>query len=134
MWAAQAAADPRMSASPMAEIVVCRSMEEHLACDRSEVLVADDGGRVVGYALGTILENPPVVPDQFYGYVSDVAVTATARRSGVGTRLTDAMHAWFRSRRLPYAQVQVAARSEGGRAFWRRAGYSAFVEQMRMEL
>lgn len=134
MWDTNAALDPRMEANAMAEMVMRRWMEEHLASDRSEILVADDGGRVVGYALGTILENPPVVPHQFYGYFSDLAVTASGRRRGIGTRLTEALHAWFRSRRLPYVQVNVAARNDGARAFWRRAGYGEFVEQLRMEL
>ncbi len=134
LWAAQAAGDARLAASPMAPMVMRRWMEEHVASDRAEVLVAEEAGRVVGYALGTIVENPPVVPHQFYGHFADLAVTEAARRRGVGTRLADALHAWFRSRGLPYVQVQVTARNAAGRAFWRRTGYAEFVELLRMEL
>ncbi len=134
MWEAHAAADARMEASPLAELVMRRWMEEHLASARSEIVVAEDGGRLVGYALGTILENPPVVPHQFYGYFSDLSVTATSRRSGIGRRLAEALHDWFRAKRMPYVQVNVAVKNSVARSFWRRAGYSEFVEQLRLEL
>lgn len=134
MWEAHVAADPRMAAGAMAEMVMRRWMEEHVANDRAEVLVAEDDGRVVGYALGLVVENPPVVPQQIYGYVSDLSVTAGARGRGIGGKLAEALLARFRERGLPYVQVQVGARNRRARDFWRRLGYSEFTEQLRLEL
>jgi ribosomal protein S18 acetylase RimI-like enzyme len=79
-----------------------------------------------------ILENPPVVPSQFYGYVSEVAVRD--KRRGIGGRLLEAVHAWFREKGLPYVEVNVSVRNAVAGRFWRKQGYSEFLERLRLEL
>src|SRR5262245_17362843 len=133
MWDFNAALDARMAATPVANRIQRSWIEGHLENERSLVLVAQDGRDLAGYALATILENPPIVPHQFYGYVSEMAVTASRRRSGVGTLLLDGVHAWFRSKGLPYAEVTAGIRNEISRGFWRRQGYSEFVERLRLD-
>ena len=135
MSAVQAAADPRMQTSPMAAAVLNGWFEDHLVGDRSAVFVAEEeGGGIVGYAFGTILENRPFYPDQFCGYFADLSIRASERRTGIGTRLAREMHEWFRSRQLPYVLVNVSALNAGAGAFWRRQGYGEFVENLRMDL
>lgn len=133
MWDFNAALDPRMAATSVANRIQRSWIEGHLESERSLVLVAQDSRELVGYALATILENPPIVPHQFYGYVSEMSVTASRRRSGVGTLLLDGVHAWFRSKGLPYAEVTAGIRNEISRGFWRRQGYSEFVERLRLD-
>src|SRR5262245_51366311 len=101
MWDYNARQDPRMAASPVANSIQRNWLEGHLESERSLVLVAQDGRDVIGYALATILENPPIVTHQFFGYVSELSVTEPRRRSGVGTLLLDGVHAWFRTKGLP---------------------------------
>jgi ribosomal protein S18 acetylase RimI-like enzyme len=134
MWDYNASLDPRMNATPVANRVQRSWIEGHLENDRSLVLVAQDHRDLVGYSLATIVENPPIVPHQFFGYVSEMAVTASRRRSGVGTLLLDGVHAWFRSKGLPYAEVTAAIRNQMSRGFWRRQGYSEFVERLRFDI
>ena len=133
MWDFNARLDPRMTATPVANPVMRSWIEGHVEGERSLVLVAQDGRDLVGYALATILENPPVVPNQFFGYVSELSVTASHRRKGVGTLLLDGIHAWFKTKGLPYAEVTAAVRNEISRGFWRRQGYSDFVERLRVD-
>ena len=133
MWDFNARLDPRMTATPVANPVMKSWVEGHLEGERSLVLVAQDGRELVGYALATILENPPVVPNQFFGYVSELSVTASHRRTGVGTLLLDGVHAWFRAKGLPYAEVTASVRNEISRNFWRGQGYSDFVERLRLD-
>ena len=133
MWDFNAALDPRMTATPVANPVMKSWIEVHLESERSLVLVAQDGRALVGYALATILENPPVVPHQFFGYVSELSVTAARRRSGVGTLLLDGVHAWFHAKGLPYAEVTAGVRNQVSKSFWRRHGYSDFVERLRLD-
>ena len=133
MWDFNARLDPRMTATPVANPVQRSWIEGHIDGERSLVLVAQDGRALVGYALATILENPPIVPHQFYGYVSEMSVTESRRRAGVGTLLLDGVHAWFRTKGLPYAEVTAAVRNQVSRGFWRRQGYSDFVERLRLD-
>lgn len=134
MWDAQASRDPRLASGPMADVVIGRWMEEWLASDRARLIVAEEDGALAGYALGMIVENPPIALAPMYGYIADVAVTAKSRLHGLGRRLVEALLEWFRSNRLPYVQVQVAVRNDAGRAFWRRVGFGEFLEMLRMEI
>ena len=134
MWDFNARLDARMNPSPVANPVQRMWLEGHIDGERSLVLVAQDGRDLVGYALATILENPPIVLHQFYGYVSELSVTASRRRSGVGSLLLDGVHAWFKTKGLPYAEVTASVRNQVSRNFWRRQGDSDFVERLRVEL
>jgi ribosomal protein S18 acetylase RimI-like enzyme len=133
MWEFHSPLDPRFAISPAADLVMEKWIEENLQNPRSAVLVAESApGALLGYCHAMILENPPVVPWLQYGYVSELAVHG--RRRGIGTRLLEAAHAWFREQKLPYAEVNVSVRNAVARSFWRKQGYSEFLERLRREL
>jgi ribosomal protein S18 acetylase RimI-like enzyme len=133
MWEVNASADPRFEVTAAADLVMGKWFEETLANDRAVLFVAEERpGAVLGYCHAMILENPPLVPWQFYGYVSELSVRD--RRRGIGTRLLEAAHAWFREKNLPYAEVNVSVRNAVAGRFWRKQGYSEFLERLRREL
>jgi GNAT superfamily N-acetyltransferase len=133
MWDHHVPLDPRFTPTPAANFVMGQWIEGHVGSDRSAVFAAEErDGTLSGYVLGTLLENPPVVPYPFYGLVSELAVRR--RRQGLGTRLLEALHGWFRERGAPYAEVNVSAFNAGARAFWRKRGYGEFIERLRLEL
>lgn len=133
MWDYHAPFDPRFQATPAADKVMAGWIEEHLGSERAAVFVAEERpGALEGYCLALILENPPVVPWQFYGYVSEISVRP--RRQGWGGRLLRAAHEWFREKRVPYVEVNVSVRNEAARRFWRKHGYTEFLERLRLEL
>jgi len=133
MWEFHAPLDPRFEVTAAADLVMGKWFEETLQNDRAALFVLEPGpGAVEGYCHAMILENPPLVPWQYYGYVSEIAVRD--RRKGKGTRLLEAAHAWFREKRLPYAEVNVSVRNALAGRFWRKQGYTEFLERLRREL
>ncbi|MBV8881526.1 MAG: GNAT family N-acetyltransferase [Planctomycetaceae bacterium] len=133
MWEFHAPLDPRFEVTAAADLVMGKWFEETLQSERAVLLVAEEQpGNVLGYCHAMILENPPVVPWQYYGYVSEIAVRD--RRRGAGTKLLEAAHAWFREKNLPYAEVNVSVRNAVAGRFWRKQGYSEFLERLRREL
>lgn len=134
MWDLHARLDPRMAATPIADVVMASWFRDHLEADRSIVYVAQEDSTVVGYALGMILENPPVVAPAAFGYISEIAITEAHRLRGVGGMLLDAMHAWFHVSGMTHVEVSVSTRNAASRAFWRKHGYSEFLERLRREL
>ncbi len=132
MWDFHGPLDPRFRSTPAADSVMAGWIEENLGSERSAVFVAEAEGAVEGYCLAMILENPPVLPQQFYGYVSEISVRP--RGKGFGTRLLEAAHDWFRGHRIPYAEVNVSVRNEAARRFWRKGGYGDFLERLRRDL
>ncbi len=133
MWDFHAPLDPRFVVTPAADVVMEKWVEENLRNERSALFVGEKApGDLEGYCHAMILENPPLVPWQFYGYVSEIAVRH--RRGGVGTKLLEAAHAWFREKGMPYVEVNVSVKNPIARSFWRRRGYSEFLERLRLEL
>jgi GNAT superfamily N-acetyltransferase len=133
MWDFHTPLDPRFQATPAAETVMSGWIEAQMGHERAAVLVAEDTpGELEGYCLAMILENPPVLPWQFYGYVSEISARHPGR--GVGSRLLEAAHAWFREKGITYVEVNVSVRNEVSRRFWRRHGYGEFLERLRRDL
>ncbi len=133
MWDLHAELDPRLAAAP-SERAMRDVLTDHYESDDSCILVADEGAGLVGYCLGVILENPPVEPDPRFGYVSDLAVTASARGHGLGAKLLDEAHAWFKAQGVTRAEVQVSSVNLKAASFWKRRGYSDFLLRLRKTL
>lgn len=133
MWDFHVAIDPYYTKSPLAERVMAAWIGEHIESDRAVVLVAEEA-KVVGYICGSIQQNPPVTMDQYFGYVSDISVTESSRRDGAGGKLLDSIQDWFRAKGMPYVEVNVSARNEVSRSFWKKQGYDKFLERLRRPL
>jgi ribosomal protein S18 acetylase RimI-like enzyme len=134
MWDQHVAVDPRVTPTANANRVMRDLLDGWYEGDDAGLFVAEEGGRLVGYVLALILENPAVVPNPRFGYVSDLAVTAACRRLGTGSQLLDEAHAWFRKRGVKTAEVQVSALNPRAAAFWKRHGYAPFVERLQKGL
>ncbi|MBI3858303.1 MAG: GNAT family N-acetyltransferase [Planctomycetes bacterium] len=133
MWEFHAPLDPRFEITAAADLVMGKWIEENLQNPRAALFVAEETpGAPLGYCHALILENPPVVPSLQYGYVSELAVRD--RRKGVGTQLLEAAHAWFKEKGLPYAEVNVSVKNAVAGRFWRKQGYSEFLERLRRDL
>ena len=105
-----------------------------LAADDALVLVAVDAARVVGYALGKLEQLSPGFRQRPYGLIADVAVTASARRAGLGARFDDALRAWFRDKGVRRVQLRAASDNEVSMAFWRKRGYRPLTVTLAAEL
>jgi len=133
MWEFHVPFDPRFEITAAADLVMGKWFEETLQNDRAVLFVAEEKpGSTLGYCHAMILENPPVVPQQYYGYVSEIAVHD--RRRGTGAQLLAAAHDWFREKNVSYAEVNVSVRNAVAGRFWRKQGYSEFLERLRREL
>ena len=90
---------------------------------QSTVLVAEGGdGAPLGFISLKVGKDAVGVAR---GHVADLAVTADARRIGVGTALMRAGEAWARDQGLPALSLDVWSTNERALTFYRRLGYSA---------
>lgn len=67
-----------------------RSMAESLGDAKRVLVVAEVDGRVAGFALGHINDEPTTMSERPSAYISDVSVGSEFRGKGVGRRLVDA--------------------------------------------
>ena len=94
------------------------------------VLVADAAGQPVGYIIGMMRENPPVLLPPTYGLVSDICVDPARRQQGIGRRLFESLQDWFREKGLSTVQLNVAHFSPVSQAFWRAVGCEDFMARL----
>jgi len=80
------------------------------------VLVATEGGRIVGSALGAF--------DGRRGWLYHVATAETHRRQGVASKLVDRIEASLADLGCPKVSVNVGDEREAARSFWKSRGYA----------
>lgn len=93
------------------------------------VLVAEaPPSRVIAYAIGIILANPPVFQLPYYGYIAEMSVEQALRGRGIGRALWNELIAWFASRGINVVQLNVSSYNETGQRFWRSLGCRDFLD------
>jgi predicted N-acetyltransferase YhbS len=100
---------------------------------RRVALVAEVGGRVVGYALGEMATRPPVFKVREYGAITDAAVTAEWRRKGVGGALVEEMVRRLAKLGARRIEVSAACCNEVSTRFWRKMRFKPTMERMFLE-
>lgn len=94
------------------------------------VVVAEREGQLVGYCLAMVKERPDVMEERRFGLISDMLVTESERRKGVGERLARAAQDWFAEQGIVRTEVVVAVANRGSGAFWRKMGYVPLLETL----
>ena len=102
------------------------------------VLVAEVGGRIVGFAAGGVRlpdegDVLSVVPFR-NGRVTELYVAPDARRAGIGRALVEAMERHFVTVGCTAMRIEVWAPNEVARAFYATIGYEAADIDLRKEL
>lgn len=129
-----AARNPHYTRSDDGDALFADYVTGLLAKPDALVLVARDGAAVLGYAIGKVDQLTPGFRSRRYGLIADVAVTATARRAGIGARFDDALRAWFREKRITRVQLRAATDNEAATAFWHRRGYRPLTVTLALDL
>jgi len=109
-------------------------IESQMAQPESDVWVAERGGIVVGYCLAKIEKTPPVFVRVTYGSIWDLAVTAAARRQGVGEALVRDVEAWFSENSQTRYETRLSTSNEVSTAFWAKMGYCGYALQVCKEV
>lgn len=102
--------------------------------DALVVVAADDGRRLLGYAVGRISLLPGFFEHRRRGYIHDVVTRPGHRRQGIGRRLVEALLEWMRASGVTTAELTVAVRNREALAFWRRLGFSFYMRHLKRDL
>src|SRR5688500_6062536 len=89
----------------------------------SLVLVAADGGEVVGYLYAGIEPRNWKELREEAGFVHDILVHEDRRGAGIAPRLMDAAMIWFRERGMPRAILWTAANNGPAQRLFQRLGF-----------
>ncbi|NIO00798.1 MAG: GNAT family N-acetyltransferase [Candidatus Latescibacteria bacterium] len=98
------------------------------------ILVAVDGGKPIGYCMATIMDYPPVLEIEQFGFIQDIAVAESHRGKGVGTLLFKRVESWLKERGIGRIELQVASTNEASQAFWKQLGFGDFLNRLAKNL
>jgi ribosomal protein S18 acetylase RimI-like enzyme len=91
-------------------------------------------GHLLGYIVGSVVENLPTLLPEKHGYVSDLAVDAHGKAGGIGRNLFEALKGWFRDRGVTHVEARVPHRHAVAQAFWRALGATEWYEHLWLKL
>lgn len=98
------------------------------------VLVAEAGGRVVGYVYAGIEPLSWKELRGEAGFVHDLLVEDDARNAGAGRQLLEAAIAWLGQRGMPRVVLWTAARNDGAQRLFATRGFRSTMVEMTLEL
>lgn len=123
-----------MQGGPDAEAGYAWFLGTQLERPDSLVLVAEDGGVVVGYLYAGIEpRNWKELRDEA-GFVHDILVHEDSRGGGIARLLMDAALVWFRERGVPRAILWTAAKNTNAHRLFGRLGFRDTMIEMTHEL
>lgn len=99
-----------------AAVALREAIESHDAC----VLVADDGGELVGFCTG--YQDLHSVRFGYRAWVEDLAVDPARRSEGIGKALLDGMKGWARERGATHLELDSAEPRTDAHRFYEREG------------
>ncbi len=110
-----------------------RSWDDHelallFSNDADTCLVAEADGRVVGFALGRVMEKPRSA--WRYGWLLWLGVEPRFKRSGIATRMLKQLTGLFIERDARIMLVDTAAKNHSAVAFFRRNGFGQEIRHV----
>jgi len=98
------------------------------------VLVAERGGRVVGYVYAGLEPRSWKELREAAGFVHDIVVEEGGRRLGVATALVEAAVQWLREHGAPRVLLWSAAPNEQAQRLFAKLGFRPTMVEMTREL
>jgi len=98
------------------------------------IVVAVDGRDLVGYCMAKISEYPPVLQEQRYGDIENIAVTEKYRRSKIGARLLNEVRKWYLEKSIRRVEAKVSKFNKVSTGFWAKMGFTPYLESVFLEI
>jgi ribosomal protein S18 acetylase RimI-like enzyme len=100
----------------------------------ARIFIAIEDDEVIGYSPCRIASHPPVLKQENYGLIMDMAVKKKHRRRSVGTMMLEAIYNWVRSIGLDRIELQVVPKNEIGYSFWQKHGFTDYLHSLYKEI
>lgn len=91
------------------------------------LLIAEENGKIVGYAVGELGSRPPVFKIRKFGFISDVFVEKKFRKQGISKQFLLELKKWFKSKNLKHIELTVHVKNEVGKKAWGKYGFEDYI-------
>jgi ribosomal protein S18 acetylase RimI-like enzyme len=93
--------------------------------ENSLVLVALEGKETIGYAIAEIMELQGSKIKEC-GFINHLHVSEKYRRRGIGKKMYDEILKWLLEKNIKLVEVQLMAKNELARSFWKKYGFGDY--------
>ena len=110
-------------------------IREILEGEKGDVLIAEEKGEILGFALVQEQLTPPyscLVPHR-YTYLMDLAVSPCRRGQGIGRALLKAVREWAAGRGSDYVELGVLTQNERAIRLYQSEGFEECMKTMRIK-
>lgn len=97
-------------------------------------LVADDGGKVVGYLIAQKQRRPPIYHHTQVAYLSDSFVAQSHRGQGLLRGFMAQLNAWCKAENITAIDVQIFDGNKDAQAIYRKLGFHDYRVLLRHEV
>lgn len=94
----------------------------------SNIFVAVDNNKVIGYILGMVHER--YYPNPKNGSIHNISVLEEYQKMGIGERLNTELLKWFKSKDVEQVELFAALKNPKAMNFWGKMGYSPYAVKM----
>ena len=122
--------DPYYVTCDGAEEAFAKYVLENIEKDDACVFVTQKNDEIVGYCQCLVVKTPPVFELKQFGNIADTTVLEKYRRNDIGEQMVERAMEWFQSKGLTRIEVRVAVSNEVSTQFWRKMGFSTYLETM----
>ena len=98
------------------------------------LLVAEENGEIIGYAVGELSSRPPVYKIRKMGYISDVFVEKNFRKLGIAKQFLHVLKKWFKAKNIKHIELSVHVKNEIGKKAWAKYGLEDYMIKKRVEM
>jgi GNAT superfamily N-acetyltransferase len=112
----------------------CIWLKERLKDENSLSLCAIIENKTVGFVVGIIQENGPLLSPDRVGYVSIMVVDKGHRKYGIGVSLWNELRRWFVSSNIKYFELYTEFGNKLSSSFWANRGFNTFLERRRANI
>lgn len=127
-------ADPLFTLRSGAGLEVKRLLSALSRDPDAAIFVWEGPDDLLGFCTVRVDQAPPILQETRRAEITDLGVSAAARRGGIGRELAAAAFAWARDRGMARLEVRVAARNREGQAFWRSLGFDDLMDVLHRPL
>lgn len=97
-------------------------------------LVADDGGKAVGYLIATKQRRPPIYRHTKVAYLSDAFVEESHRNQGILRQFLEELNKWCVAEAITAIDVQLFQNNPEAHDVYRKLGFHDYRMVMRSEV
>lgn len=107
-----------------------KDLSEIFAPKKYKVFIAEEKGKLIGYASGKIVEKPDYISDR-EGFIDELYVEEDYRGIGVGRKLYEKLVEYFRKEKCTHLSLNTYAINKKAIAIYKKWGFMEFDLNLR---